>query len=146
MNVSSASSETNSRPFEVTFITNGLTSHICYKCRKEKVLWQNISGSQLPKREWVLDCREVKSEEKMSFTLFEKCKWKKNDLRSRSRNESEMKMTENRDREVKVKWKSFEIEIEKWNFSRIFENLKRTDFDLSERVHMEVISFRYVIC
>ena len=90
--------------------------------------------------------REVKSEEKMSFTLFEKCKWKKNDSRSRSRNESEMKMTENRDREVKVKWKSFEIEIEKWNFSRIFENLKRTDFDLSERVHMEVISFRYVIC
>ena len=74
-------------------------------------------------REWVLDSREVKSEEKMSFTLFEKCKWKKNDLRSRSRNESEMKMTENRDREVKVKWKSFEIEIEKWNFSRIFENL-----------------------
>ena len=97
-------------------------------------------------REWVLDSREVKSEEKMSFTLFEKCKWKKNDLRSRSRNESEMKMTENRDREVKVKWKSFEIEIEKWNFSRIFENLKRTDFDLSERVHLEVISFLYVIC
>ena len=25
-------------------------------------------------REWVLDSREVKSEEKMSFTLFEKCK------------------------------------------------------------------------
>ena len=60
--------------------------------------------------------------------------------------ESEIKMTGNRDREVKVKWKSFEIEIEKWNFSRIFENLKRTDFDLSERVHLEVISFLYVIC
>ena len=26
------------------------------------------------------------------------------------------------------------------------ENLKRTDFDLSERVHLEVISFLYVIC
>ena len=25
-------------------------------------------------REWVLDNREVKSEEKMPFTLFEKCK------------------------------------------------------------------------
>ena len=25
-------------------------------------------------REWVLDIREVKSEEKMPFTLFEKCK------------------------------------------------------------------------
>ena len=60
----------------------------------------------------------------MPFTLFEKCKWKNNDLRSRSRNESEIKITGNRDREVKVKWKSFEIEIEKWNFSRIFENLK----------------------
>ena len=77
---------------------------------------------------------------------FREVQVKKNDLRSRSRNESEMKMTENRDREVKVKWKSFEIEIEKWNFSRIFENLKRTDFDLSERVHLEVISFLYVIC
>ena len=97
-------------------------------------------------REWVLDNRKVKSEEKMPFTPFEKCKWKNNDLRLRSRNESEIKMTGNRDREVKVKWKSFEIEIEKWNFSRIFENLKRTDFDLSERVHLEVISFLYVIC
>ena len=77
---------------------------------------------------------------------FREVQVKKNDLRSRSRNESEMKMTENRDREMKVKWKSFEIEIEKWNFSRIFENFKRTDFDLSERVHLEVISFLYVIC
>ena len=49
----------------------------------------------------------------------------KNDLRSRS--ESEMKKL--RDREVKF-----------------LENLKRTDFDLSERVHLEVISFLYVIC
>ena len=73
-------------------------------------------------REWVLDNREVKSEEKMPFTLFEKCKWNFFYLRSRSRNESEMKMTGNRDREVK--WKSFEIEIEKWTLSRIFENLK----------------------
>ena len=35
------------------------------------------------------------SEKKMPFTLFEKCKWKKNDWRSRLRNESEMKMTGN---------------------------------------------------
>ena len=83
---------------------------------------------------------------KNAIHSFREVQVKKNDLRSRSRNESEMKMTENRDREVKVKWKSFEIEIEKWNFSRIFENLKRTDFDLSERVHLEVISFLYVIC
>ena len=46
---------------------------------------------------------------------------KKNHLRLRSRNEREIKMTGNRDREVEVKWKSFEIEIEKWNFSRILE-------------------------
>ena len=78
----------------------------------------------------------------MPFTLFEKCKWKKmtwdrdreikvneNDWKSRSRSESEMKKLRDRDREVKF-----------------LENLKRTDFDLSERVHLEVISFLYVIC
>ena len=63
-------------------------------------------------REWVLDNRKVKSEEKMTFTLFEKCKWKKwleigiekwkwnkNEWKSRSRSESEMKKLW--DREVK---------------------------------------------
>ena len=40
-----------------------------------------------------------------------------------------MKKLRDRDREVKF-----------------LENLKRTDFDLSERVHLEVISFLYVIC
>ena len=54
--------------------------------------------------------REVQSEMKMPSTLFEKCKWKK--------------MAGNWDQEVKVKWKSLEIEIEKWNFSRIFENFR----------------------
>ena len=43
-------------------------------------------------REWVLDNREVKSEDKMPFTLSRSAS-EKNDLRSR--NESEMKMTGN---------------------------------------------------
>ena len=42
---------------------------------------------------------------KMSFTLFEKYKWKNNDLRSRSRNENEIKKLWDRD--------------QKWNLSRI---------------------------
>ena len=58
---------------------------------------------------------------KNAIHSFRDVQVKKNDLRSRSRNESEIKMTGNWDREVKVKWKSFEIEIEKWNFSRIFK-------------------------
>ena len=37
--------------------------------------------------------------------------------------QSEMKMSQNRDREWKVNWKC--LEIEKWNFSRIFENFLR---------------------
>ena len=56
---------------------------------------------------------------KFAIHSFREVQVKKNYLRSRSRNESEIKMIRNRDREVKVKWKSFEIEIEKWNFSRI---------------------------
>ena len=43
-----------------------------------------------------------------------------------------MKKLRDRDREVK--------------FLENFRELKRTDFDLSERVHLEVISFLYVIC
>ena len=49
------------------------------QCQDE---FRNLSGCVLKiltagssaLREWVLDSREVKSEEKMSFTLFEKCK------------------------------------------------------------------------
>ena len=55
------------------------------------------------------------------FTDFENEKWNENALISRSRMKSEMKMSQNRDREWKVNWKCLEIEIEKWNFSRIFE-------------------------
>ena len=69
--------------------------------------------------------REVKSEMKISFTHFENEKWNENALRSRSRVKSEMRMSQNRDREWKVNWKCLEIEIEKWNFSRIFEKFLR---------------------
>ena len=43
-----------------------------------------------------------------------------------------MKKLRNQDREVK--------------FLENFREFKKTDFDLSERVHLEVISFLYVIC
>ena len=70
---------------------------------------------------WTIEKWEAK---KKYLSLLREVQSEKKDLRSRSRNESEMKMTGNRNREVKVKWKSFKIEIEKWNLSRIFENLK----------------------
>ena len=41
---------------------------------------------------------------------------------------SEMKMPWNRDREWKVNWICFEIEIEKWNFSRILEKFLKTQY------------------
>ena len=72
-------------------------------------------------REWILEVREVKSEMEIWFTHFENEKWNENALISRSRVKSEMKMSRNRDREWKVNWKCLENEIEKWNFSRIFE-------------------------
>ena len=60
-------------------------------------------------RERVLDNQEVKSEEKMPFTLLnwkkwleiEKQKWNKNGWKSILRSESEMKKLRDRDREVK---------------------------------------------
>ena len=81
-----------------------------------------VSTIQCPARVGFGQSRS-KSEEKVLFTLFEKFKWKQNDLISRSRNESEIKMTGNWDREVKMKWKSFKIK--KWNFSRILENFRK---------------------
>ena len=75
-------------------------------------------------REWILEVREVKSEMEIWFTHFENEKWNENALISRSRVKSEMKMSQNRDREWKVNWKCLEIEIEKWNFSRIFEKFR----------------------
>ena len=75
-----------------------------------------------PKTEWK---EKVKSEMKIWFTHFENEKWNENALISRSRVKSEMKMSQNRDREWKVNWKCLEIEIEKWNFSRIFEKFLR---------------------
>ena len=81
-----------------------------------------VSTIQCPARVGFGQSRR-KSEEKVLFTLFEKFKWKQNDLISRSRNESEIKMTGNWDREVKMKWKSFKIK--KWNFSRILENFRK---------------------
>ena len=69
--------------------------------------------------------REVKSEMKIWFTHFENEKWNEKALRSRTRMKSEMKMAQDRDREWKVKWKCIEIEIEKWNFSRILEKFLR---------------------
>ena len=82
-------------------------------CLVPHLTWE--VGSVL--RELVLDNREVKSEDKYLSLLprkakwkkwleIEKWKWNKNDWKLRSRSESEMK--------------NFEIEIEKWNFSRIF--------------------------
>ena len=65
---------------------------------KNKCLFESYSPLISVLREWVLDNREVKSEENMPFTQVQV---RKNDLRSR--NESEIKMTGNRDREVKVK-------------------------------------------
>ena len=69
--------------------------------------------------------REVKSEIKIWFTLFEKWKVKDKSLSLFPRSE---KWTENlvhSFREWKVKWKCLEIEIEKWNFSRILEKFFR---------------------
>ena len=79
------------------------------------------SRSESEKNSLSLFVREVKSEMKIWFTHFENEKWNANALRSRSRVKSEMKMYWDRDREWKVKWKCLEIEIEKWNFSRILE-------------------------
>ena len=62
---------------------------------------------------------------KIWFTHFENEKWNEKALRSRTRMKSEMKMAQDRDREWKVKWKCLEIEIEKWNFSRILEKFFR---------------------
>ena len=78
-------------------------------------------------REWILKVREVKSEMKIWFTHFENEKWNENALISRSRVKSEMKMSQNRDREWKVNWKC--LEIEKWNFSRIFEKFLRNSWE-----------------
>ena len=66
--------------------------------------------------------REVKSEMKIWFTLFEKwkVKWKSDSLFSRS----EIKIWFTLFEKWKVKWKCLEIEIQKWNFSRILENPK----------------------
>ena len=80
-------------------------------------------------REWILKVREVKSEMKICFTLFEKwkVKWKLYSLFSRSEKwnenlihsfrevKSEMKMP--RDREVKFLENSWEFKIS-WKFSR----------------------------
>ena len=68
---------------------------------------------------------EKKSEIWNAFTYFENEKWNENASSSRSRMKSEMEITQNRDREWKVKWKCLEIEIEKWNFSRILEKFLR---------------------
>ena len=78
--------------------------------------WQDMHNS--------LFFLEKKSEIWNAFTLFEK--WKVNlfFLSLISRVKSEMKMPWNRDREWKVNWKCLEIEIEKWNFSRIFEKFR----------------------
>ena len=77
-------------------------------------------------KEWNLKCFhsfwELKSEFCFPFTHFENEKWNENALRSRMK--SEMKKPQNRDREWKVKWNCLEIEIEKWNFSRIFEKFR----------------------
>ena len=67
----------------------------------------------------------MKSEIKIWFTLFEKWKVKDKSLSLFPRSE---KWTENlvhSFREWKVKWKCLEIEIEKWNFSRILEKFFR---------------------
>ena len=65
--------------------------------------------------------REVKSEIKIWFTLFEKWKVKDKSLSLYPRSEKWNENLVHSFREWKVKWKCLEIEIEKWNFSRILE-------------------------
>ena len=65
--------------------------------------------------------REMKSELKILFTLFREVKVKKNLFHFFSRNEKWNENPVHSFREWKVKWKCLEIEIEKWNFSRILE-------------------------
>ena len=91
---------------------------LVYQCARVDI---ESSRSESEKNSLSLFVREVKSEMKIWFTHFENEKWNTNALSSRSRMKSEMKMPWDRDREWKVKWKCLEIEIEKWNFSRILE-------------------------
>ena len=63
----------------------------------------------------------MKSELKILFTLFREVKVKKNLFHFFSRNEKWNENPVHSFREWKVKWKCLEIEIEKWNFSRILE-------------------------
>ena len=65
--------------------------------------------------------REMKSELKILFTLFREVKVKQNLFHFFSRNEKWNENPVHSFREWKVKWKCLEIEIEKWNFSRILE-------------------------
>ena len=83
--------------------------------------------------------REVKSEIKIWFTYFENEKWNENASSSRSRMKSEMEIPQNRDREWKVKWKCLEIEIEKWNFSRIFEKFLRIKKSRKFKILLQIL-------
>ena len=65
--------------------------------------------------------REVKSEIKIWFTLFENWKVKDKSLSLFPRSEKWNENLIHSFREWKVKWKFLEIETEKWNFSRILE-------------------------
>ena len=108
-------------------ITSGRDVH-CYIVHKTAVSCE--SGYwKFEKWKWKINLfhffREVKSEINIWFTLFEKWKVKDKSLSLFPRSE---KWTENlvhSFREWKVKWKCLEIEIEKWNFSRILEKFFR---------------------
>ena len=83
-----------------------------WKFEKWKV--KNKSLSHFPRSEkWngnmIHSFREVKSEMKIWFILFENDKWNGNALKSRSRMKSELKMLRDRDREVKFLENSREI-------------------------------------
>ena len=88
--------------------------------------------------------REVKSEMKISFTLFENWKWKKNLLHFDREVKSEIQIWFTLFEKWKVKQKCLEIEIEKWN-SREFFKSKTIKTFLSKMVSDDIGNAWYCI-
>ena len=106
------------------FLSNG-SQHYPHCSHTPSLQNQNQSKDQ---REWVFEVREVKSENKKLSLFFEKCKVKKNAFTLFREVQSEIKMLSLFFEKWKVKSKCFEIEIEKWKFSRILNNSRETRF------------------
>ena len=88
--------------------------------------------------------REVKSEMKISFTLFENWKWKKNLLHFDREVKSEIQIWFTLFEKWKVKQKCLEIEIKKWN-SREFFKSKTIKTFLSKMVSDDIGNAWYCI-